>query len=813
MTYVRRSPCLMTDQRRPVATRDILWLTINNITVVNFYRQPHYDEALEMLLQWTTPGRCLVAGDFNAKHSSWQTGRLDGRGDDIAFWASENGLNLLNPADVPTNPHGNTIDLAFSNIPLSEAVVEEHLATSSDHFTLSVTLADLAPASVPLGKVRLTSDDELARFAEMVDSGATAIPAAASSPQELDSWRARSAPWWTEECALAAAEYRAIRRVYPLGFNREVQLAKRDFQKVVRRAKRHYWRNLIDSFTDSASVFKAVRWLRSPGAFQPPPLQVGDVVYETQLDKANALRRATLERRTADDDIPDPWIPVDTTKTVPSRNSITVQMLKAVWHIIGSHVQRLYEGCLTIGHHPKPFREAEVVMITKPGRRNLSTPRAWRPISLLSCLGKGLERLIARRLAWASVHYGVLHSQQAGALPKRSAVDLVAALLHDIEEAFARGQVATLILRLRKPKGRFGYADDTGIWLDSTLSFKTHVEKWTAKAQVVAYHLKSLANTKHGPLPGAVRRAVRACIEPVLLHGTEAWYPGLTSPRWTQPAKEGPSGIQQLIRKMNKSLHTSIRAILPVWRTTPINALHRESGIPPVIQLLEGRRMRFAARLKSLDEAHPLAKRTVRPKPPVIHSDQLLPCSRRPILLPRRFGDDQALPLQTAPKDQSAADFRIWLRSVPPHTLVVYSDGSLSSDAAVGFDAEAKGALEGLRAALSLPRSQRVVVCLDNIAAATCLRGMPADSSQDVFLEFQALATAHGATEVRWIPGHTSIPGNEQADALAKAGTSPEPAGAVPTLAYLRRAAGQQPKVQLKPGGKPLHPNSTSHCT
>ncbi|KAM4062433.1 endonuclease-reverse transcriptase domain-containing protein [Hirsutella rhossiliensis] len=117
-------------------------------------------------------------------------------------------------------------------------------------------------------------------------------------------------------------------------------------------------------------------------------------------------------------------------------------------------------------------------------------------------------------------------------------------------------------------------------------------------------------------------------------------------------------------------------------------------------------------------------------------SDQLLPCSRRSILLPRRFGDDQALPLQTATKDQSAADFRSWLR------------------------------------------------------------GMPADSSQDVFLEFQALATAHGVTEVRWTPGHTNIPGNEQADALAKAGTSqPEPAGAIPTLAYLRRAARQQPKT------------------
>jgi len=57
-------------------------------------------------------------------------GRLDGRGNDTAHWAAEHGLSLVNPADVPTNPHGNTIDLAFSNIPLSEAVVEDHLATS-----------------------------------------------------------------------------------------------------------------------------------------------------------------------------------------------------------------------------------------------------------------------------------------------------------------------------------------------------------------------------------------------------------------------------------------------------------------------------------------------------------------------------------------------------------------------------------------------------------------------------------------------------------------------------------------------------------
>ncbi|KJZ67920.1 hypothetical protein HIM_12691 [Hirsutella minnesotensis 3608] len=273
--------------------------------------------------------------------------------------------------------------------------------------------------------------------------------------------------WWAEECTKAAANYRAWRRVYPLGFDREVQLAKGEFHNVVRRAKRYNWRDLIDSFTDSESVFRAVRWLNFLGPFQAPPLQAGGRVYETQLEKATALRQDTLERRTASDDIQDPWIPADTRKTIelidqisleqtrdttlctantsPGSDNITVRMLRAVWHAIGSLVHKLYQGCFTIGHHPKPFREAEVVMLAKPGRRDISSTRAWRPNSLLSCLGKGLEQLIARRLAWASVHFGVLHPQQIGALPKRSAVNLVACLVHDIEEAFARKQIAKLV--------------------------------------------------------------------------------------------------------------------------------------------------------------------------------------------------------------------------------------------------------------------------------------------------------------------------------------------------------------------------------
>ncbi|KAI7764315.1 hypothetical protein LZL87_014230 [Fusarium oxysporum] len=221
-----------------------------------------------------------------------------------------------------------------------------------------------------------------------------------------------------------------------------------------------------------------------------------------------------------------------------------------------------------------------------------------------------------------------------------------------------------------------------GIWLDSRLSFRLHIEKWAAKAKAVAYHLRGLTNTAHGPLPSAVQGAVRAYVEPVLLHGSEAWYPGKTRPRYQIQAESS-----------------------------------------------------FRTRLRRANEL-------------------FAPCTR-PKLIYRCFHQEQMPPLQTASKEKSANAFPRWVESLDPLTLVVYSDGSLSSEGAASygftihqnnipifdgsgrlgpaevFDAEATGALEGLKAALNLRElaTQNIFICLDNLAAATCLRGTPSESS------------------------------------------------------------------------------------
>jgi hypothetical protein len=83
-------------------------------------------------------------------------------------------------------------------------------------------------------------------------------------------------------------------------------------------------------------------------------------------------------------------------------------------------------------------------MLSKVGKKNRSLPRLWRPIALLSCISKGLERIIACRIAWTALRNKVLSPQHRGALSKRSAIDLVALFTYNIKAALARGKEVTM---------------------------------------------------------------------------------------------------------------------------------------------------------------------------------------------------------------------------------------------------------------------------------------------------------------------------------------------------------------------------------
>ena len=63
---------------------------------------------------------------------------------------------------------------------------------------------------------------------------------------------------------------------------------------------------------------------------------------------------------------------------------------------------------------------------------------------ILSCLGKGLERLVAKQMAWLAIEHRAVPQQLFGALPGQSVVDLVSCFIHDAEAVMRKGKAMAM---------------------------------------------------------------------------------------------------------------------------------------------------------------------------------------------------------------------------------------------------------------------------------------------------------------------------------------------------------------------------------
>lgn len=1006
ITFVRKG--LQAAQIRPSSssqTSDYCFVQVSGLTFVNVYRAPGPSGTLDPLLNWQPVGPSIVGGDFNSVSQHWQpqVERQYGNGDLILGWAHNNNMQLVSTIGESTHRDGNVLDLTWSNTTAC-ASVSSRFHCTSDHSTIEGSV-DTPGKSKLAGIPRLirVKDSDLDEFARYVKQWVR--HGALSSPTEIEAYtgdliqvlqdavtivgrapavgRGRTAPWWNNECKRLHTNYRIAKNT-----SGNVELTRREFRAAVKSAKREYWTQQVEAAESETQVFKLMRWAKPKPAKDPPPLQVSPNQWVSDpLQRTIALRDSLLARFNAGNDINTwedgqldyiPWdgqvtledvtaATIGCKETAPGHDKITVRLLKACWRTIGSHIRDLFQACLDLEYFPTPFKVAEVVLLPKTGR-DLTSPKGWRPISLLSSLGKGLERLVAKRMSWLAIKYKVVHPQLFGALPGRSAVDLVSCVIHDAEAAMRSNKVTAIVtldiqgafdavlhnrllsrmrgqgwplslcrwvesfLSQRKvmvrykegvtdeklvecgvPQGsplspllfmlyistlfedgsfncRFGYADDIsvvrvgknpreaveaaqeevdritqlalthkiqfdaskselliigggpkkkldtsdltvrigdqlitpspkirwlGVWLDSQLTFRQHVQEWSSKAQRLSNFLRSINKVQRGAAPGPLVRAVNACVVSTALYGAEAWWPGLTRIT-TKRDKKVSTGIGWHTKLLDRTILTAIRAALPVWRTTPNIVLHRESGILPAEVLLQQKQLRNIARIRRLDSYHPLATRANEtPKDaikrlklregqngrvfrvPERYSTRLqnashnLPASEAPDEL-RQPRNSRATARPKCDKKEKAKQIQIWLGNLPAGTICVYTDGSSTGPAvsAYGYavykdtvliasggkflpgaeiyDAEITGAVRGLEAALEFGDSAGIKVLLDNQEAVEALESGRTNSSIEKVRIFKDLCGTHPMVEVRWIPGHQGIKGNEKSDMLAK---------------------------------------------
>jgi hypothetical protein len=133
---------------------------------------------------------------------------------------------------------------------------------------------------------------------------------------------------------------------------------------------------------------------------------------------------------------------------------------------------------------------------------------------------------------------------------------------------------------------------------------------------------------------------------------------------------------------MHKVYTKALRTIASVWTTTQNAAVYRETGFPPIQQLIQAQQRSFATRIRSLDPTHPVARRVDNTDlsadlpTRLYRTSTLTPRTTRPAVLPAY----PAAKLALRDKDTAAQEFNDWFNLLPKDDTVVFSDGSMINE-------------------------------------------------------------------------------------------------------------------------------------
>ncbi|KAF5529196.1 hypothetical protein FMEXI_14306 [Fusarium mexicanum] len=122
-------------------------------------------------------------------------------------------------------------------------------------------------------------------------------------------------------------------------------------------------------------------------------------------------------------------------KKACGEDKVPNEALKLCRMLIAPYIAKLFNACIRLGYHAAAFRKAITSMLPKAAKPAYNHPNSWRPIALLSCLGKLFERFLAQRLKKLALDHKLLPETQYGA-PGRSTTDALTAMLGVVHKAW-----------------------------------------------------------------------------------------------------------------------------------------------------------------------------------------------------------------------------------------------------------------------------------------------------------------------------------------------------------------------------------------
>ena len=176
--------------------------------------------------------------------------------------------------------------------------------------------------------------------------------------------------------------------------------------------------------------------------YQPPPA----LIQEFSPDLVNRLDTDLPFIDVTPEEISDA-ISKNNANSAPGHSQITYKVLKWTWANQNGrkHITALLQKCLRNGYHPKSWRKAIAIALPKPNKPDYSNPRAYRLITLLECLAKVLERIVAKRLTFLAGKLNLVSPNQFGGRSNCSTDDAILTFLSDVQTAWSSGNVTSAL--------------------------------------------------------------------------------------------------------------------------------------------------------------------------------------------------------------------------------------------------------------------------------------------------------------------------------------------------------------------------------
>jgi hypothetical protein len=285
--------------------------------------------------------------------------------------------------------------------------------------------------------------------------------------------RPNDAPWINDEIRLLIFEKSKIHKVAKQSNSPEdwakFRQTRNNLTSKIRERKREYLEDL-DARACDPSKFGTKEWWRLVNTFlskkgmesdEIPPIEHNNSVFYSNKDKAEAFNNYFISQAEHGNDnnvdLPDfttDNLPVlrtiilstnDVANAIRSLKSnkavgpdlIHNRILKAASNYITEPLTRYFNRCLSESKFPDPWKVAHVTPLYKKGQRELCSN--YRPISLLSCVGKMFESCVQKHIFAFLKENTILTSSQSGFIPGDSTINQLLIMYDSLCSAFDDG--------------------------------------------------------------------------------------------------------------------------------------------------------------------------------------------------------------------------------------------------------------------------------------------------------------------------------------------------------------------------------------